>query len=67
MSARPKVWTVKRVGTLREVGATSYEDAVASAERRGLDALVLCDGALVATYSTKTGLRVLNKKLAGSP
>jgi hypothetical protein len=65
VSEKPRVWTVKRVGSLREEGASSYPDAVGIAERRGVDVLVLCDGALVASWSTKHGLRVLNAKLAG--
>ena len=62
---KQKVWTVKRVGTARETGASSFEDAVAQADRRALDSLILCDGALVASWSARQGLLVLNPKLAG--
>lgn len=65
MSEVPKLWTVRRIGRPYEVSRAGYEDAVGFAERTVLDVLILCDGMVVASWTKKYGLVVLNKKLAG--
>jgi hypothetical protein len=63
-SVRPRLWTVKRVGTSYEVVKRSYAEAVAYAEQKKLDSLILCNSALVASWTNKGGLQVLNEKLS---
>ena len=62
-------WTLRVLGSLSARVATrvaaSYADAVAGARFLGVDAIILFGGQLVACVSPRTGLRVVNSRLAG--